>query len=107
MQKGGEKNMKILLVCAGGASTSILMKKMKKYAEDKGFELEIIAKGMNDYDEYSSQFDMILLGPQVSYKKTEIEENSKKPVAVIAPYDYAVGNVENIFKQIDLILQKK
>ena len=99
--------MKILLVCAGGASTSILLKKMKKYAEDKGFELEIIAKGLSDYDEYYAQFDMILLGPQVSYKKTEIEENSKKPVAVIAPYDYAVGNVENIFKQIDLILQKK
>jgi len=99
--------MKILLVCAGGASTSILMKKMKKYAEDKGFELEITAKGLGDYDEQSSQFDMILLGPQISYKKAEIEENSKKPVAVIAPYDYAVGNVENIFKQIDLILQKK
>ncbi len=99
--------MKILLVCAGGASTSILMKKMKKYAEDKGFELEITAKSLGDYDEQSSQVDMILLGPQISYKKTEIEENSKKPVAVIAPYDYAVGNVENIFKQIDLILQKK
>ena len=99
--------MKILLVCAGGASTSILMKKMKKYAEDKGFELEITAKGLSEYDEQSSQVDMILLGPQISYKKAEIEENSKKPVAVIAPYDYAVGNVENIFKQIDLILQKK
>ena len=99
--------MKILLVCAGGASTSILMKKMREYAEDKGFELEIMAKGMNDYDEYSSQFDMILLGPQISYKKSEIEESSKKPVAVIAPYDYAVGNVDNIFKQIDSIFPKK
>lgn len=98
--------MKILLVCAGGASTSILMKKMKKYAEDKGFELEITAKGMSEYDEYGAQFDVILLGPQISYKQTEIEEHSKKPVAVIAPYDYAVGNVENIFKQVDSILLK-
>lgn len=98
--------MKILLVCAGGASTSILMKKMKKYAEDNRFELEIAAKGINDYDDYSTQFDMILLGPQISYKQKEIEEFSKKPVAVIAPYDYAVGNVESIFKQIDPILQK-
>ncbi len=99
--------MKVLLVCAGGASTSILLKKMKQYAEDKGFELEIIAKGLSDYDEYYAQFDMILLGPQVSYKQGEIEEFSKKPVAVIAPYDYAVGNVENIFKQINTILPKK
>ncbi|MGV8026349.1 MAG: PTS sugar transporter subunit IIB [Anaerolineaceae bacterium] len=99
--------MKILLVCAGGASTSILLKKMKKYAEDNGFELEIIAKGMGEYDEYCAQFDMILLGPQVSYKQGEVEEFSKKPTAVIVPYDYAVGNVENIFKQIDSILPKK
>ena len=75
--------MKILLVCAGGASTSILMKKMKTYAEEKGFELEIVAKGINDYDEIGSQFDMILLGPQISYKQQEIKEISQKPVAVI------------------------
>lgn len=98
--------MKILLVCAGGASTSILMKKMREYAEDKGFELEIMAKGMNEYDEYSSQFDMILLGPQISYKQSEIEEQSKKPVAVIAPFDYAVGNAENIFKQVYTVFPK-
>ncbi|NMC29088.1 MAG: PTS sugar transporter subunit IIB [Pelolinea sp.] len=99
--------MKILLVCAGGASTSILMKKMKTYAEEKGFELEIVAKGMNDYDEIGPQFDMILLGPQISYKQQEIKDISQKPVAVIAPYDYAVGNVDNIFKQINAIFPKK
>ena len=27
---------KVLLICAGGMSTGILMKKMEKYAEDKG-----------------------------------------------------------------------
>lgn len=98
--------MKLLLVCAGGASTGILMKKMKKYAEDNHFELEILAKGMNEYDECYAPFDMILLGPQISYKQAEIEEVTKKPVVVIAPYDYAVGNVENIFKQINPILSK-
>lgn len=98
--------MKILLVCAGGASTSILMNKMKKYAEAKQFELEINAKSLNEYDEYCTQVDLILLGPQVSYKKKDVEEFSKKPVAVIAPYDYAVGNVENIFRLIDSVLPK-
>jgi PTS system cellobiose-specific IIB component len=99
--------MRVLLVCAGGASTSILMKKMKKYAEEKGFELEIAAKGVNDYDEECAQYDLLLLGPQISYKQQEIEDFSKKPAVVIAPYDYAVGNVENIFKQIESIFPKK
>lgn len=37
--------MKVLLVCAGGMSTSILMKKMEKYAAEKGIEFEIAAVG--------------------------------------------------------------
>ena len=92
--------MKILLICAGGMSTSILMKKLEKYAAAHAIELEILARGMNDYDDVYSKFDVILLGPQVSYQKSSIENDTKKPVAVIAPYDYAVGNAENIFKQI-------
>ena len=32
---------KVLLICAGGMSTGILMKKMEKYAEDKGIELKV------------------------------------------------------------------
>lgn len=95
--------MKILLVCAGGASTSILMKKMEKYAMENGIDLEIIAKGMNEYEDIAGKYDIILLGPQISYKYEEIEKVSQKPVAVIKPYDYAIGNAENIFNQIKSI----
>jgi len=95
--------VRILLVCAGGASTSILMKKMEKYAKENSFELEITAKGITEYDEYASQYDVILLGPQISYKREEIEIRMQKPVAVIKPYDYAIGNAENIFKQVHSI----
>ena len=38
--------MKILLVCAGGMSTSILMKKMAQYWADQGKELDIKAVGL-------------------------------------------------------------
>jgi len=92
--------VKILLICAGGMSTSILTKKLEKYAAEHGIELEILARGMNEYDDVYQRFDVILLGPQVSYQKTSIENDTHKPVAVIAPYDYAVGNAENIFKQV-------
>ena len=42
---------KVLLICAGGMSTGILMKKMEKYAEDKGIELKIDAVGMSAYED--------------------------------------------------------
>lgn len=95
--------MKVLLICAGGLSTSILMKKLEKYAEANSIEFEVIAKGMMDYDDYYSNYDVILVGPQISYKKDEIKEKTGKPLAVIAQMDYALGNAENIFKQIDSI----
>jgi PTS system cellobiose-specific IIB component len=92
---------KVLLICAGGMSTGILMKKMEKYAAEQGFVLQIEAVGMSVYEEVYKNYDVILLGPQVSYKKAEIEEVTKMPIAVIAAYDYAVGNVANIMKQVD------
>ena len=32
---------KVLLICAGGMSTGILMRKMEKYAEEQGISLKI------------------------------------------------------------------
>lgn len=43
--------MKILLVCAGGMSTSILVNKLKKWAVDHKQELEIKAIGFTEVDE--------------------------------------------------------
>lgn len=99
--------MKILLICAGGMSTSILMKKLQKYSDEKNLGLEeIVARGMGDYDDIYKQYDVILLGPQISYKRADIEKSTGKPMDVIAPYDYAIGNAENIFKQVNKLLGK-
>lgn len=92
---------KVLLICAGGMSTGILMKKLIKFANEKGTELQMEAVGMSSYEDVVEEYDVVLLGPQVSYKKDEICQIVKKPIAVIAPYDYAIGNAENIMKQID------
>lgn len=98
---------KILLICAGGMSTGILMKKMEKYASEQGFGLQIEAIGMSAYEEVYKNYDVILLGPQVSYKKDEIQGVTKLPIAVIEAYDYAVGNVANIMKQVDELYKEK
>lgn len=96
---------KVLLICAGGMSTGILMKKMEKYCADNGVNLAIEAIGMSAYEDVYQNYDVILLGPQVSYKLKEIEECTQKPIAVIAAYDYAIGNAENIMKQVDTLYE--
>lgn len=42
---------KVLLICAGGMSTGILMRKMEKYAEEQGISLKIEAVGMSAYED--------------------------------------------------------
>ena len=39
----------------------------------------------------------------MAYKKEEIAQVTQMPIAVIAAYDYAIGNVDNIMKQVDEI----
>ena len=90
--------MKILLVCAGGNSTGLLMKKMEKYWAEQGEELVIDAVGLTAYQEVYKNFDIILLGPQVSYRLKEVQSTTGLPAAAIPSYDYAVGNGPNIMK---------
>ena len=92
--------MKLLLLCAGGASTSILMKKMVRYAESIGMDFTVEAHGVGSYEDYAQDFDVIMLGPQVSYRRDLIASDTGKPVGVVSSLDYALGNAENIFKQI-------
>lgn len=91
--------MNILLVCFAGMSTSILMKKMKEYAEGKDIPLIIKAIPLSELEEnyVYADIDIILLGPQVRYALKECEKivNNKTPIMAIDSLDYGLmkGNV--------------
>lgn len=75
--------MKILLMCAAGMSTSLLVTRMEKYAKEKGYtDLVISAEPVEDLDRHVDFYDVFLLGPQVRYKeewvKEIVEEKGKK-----------------------------
>ncbi len=96
--------MKILLVCAGGMSTGLLMKKMRTYWAEQGEELEINAVGLNEYKDVYQNYDIIMVGPQVSYQLKTIKEVTGKPADTIQSFDYAVGNCPNIMKQAKALM---
>lgn len=99
--------MKILLVCAGGMSTSILMKKMETYWEEQGVDLDIKAVGLSNYQDVASDYDIVMMGPQVSYRIDEVVENTGLPVAPIESFDYAIANCENIMKLANKLYSEK
>lgn len=95
---GGGNFMKILLVCAGGMSTGILMQKMEKYWKENGENHSINAVGLSSYGNIYQNYDVILMGPQVSFRLKDVKAETGLPVESIPPFDYAICNCENITK---------
>lgn len=90
--------MNILLVCAGGFSTSILVKKIQEWAENNGEDITVNSTDKETYKQMWTDYDCILTGPQISYAMDEIKEEVSIPVAGMEPMDYALGNAENVVK---------
>ncbi|WP_239253736.1 PTS sugar transporter subunit IIB [Listeria ilorinensis] len=92
---------KLMLMCNAGMSTSVLVRKMQKVAEEKGIEIEIWAISETDFEKNWRNAEAILLGPQVSYMKDKVSEavQGKIPVGVIDIVDYGRMNGEKVLEQ--------
>lgn len=81
--------MNILLVCAAGMSTSLLVNNMAKAAKEMGLEVKIEAHPVSQSDQYGPTSDVILLGPQVRYELNKLKNSYPgKPVEMINMQDY-------------------
>ena len=68
--------MKILLMCANGLSTGILMNKMNQWAEQNNEDLEVKAIPIDDYLSVYKDYDVLLVGPQMRYKIKDVRKGS-------------------------------
>jgi PTS system cellobiose-specific IIB component len=87
--------LNILLVCAAGLSTSLVTNKMKAALSEAQKEWRIEAHPIAELSDFINDFDVVLLGPQVSHKFAAVQkefESFNKPIAVISPMDYGLGN---------------
>ena len=64
----------VLLVCAAGMSTSLLVNRMKEAAETKEIEFQIEAHPVGQIEKYGEAADVILLGPQVRYELKNVKK---------------------------------
>ncbi|MBF2345794.1 PTS sugar transporter subunit IIB [Listeria seeligeri] len=89
---------KIMLMCNAGMSTSVLVRKMERVAEERELEITIWAISETDFEKNWRQADVILLGPQVSYMKDKVTDvvNGTIPVTVIDVIDYGRMNGEKV-----------
>ena len=92
----------ILLVCAAGMSTSLLVNKMKAAAKDRGLEIEINALTVSECSSVIDKVDIVLLGPQVRFQKPQVDAlvNGRIPVDVIDMRLYGTMNGKAILEQV-------
>lgn len=98
---------KVLFICSAGMSTSLLVDKTIKAAEEKGVALDIAAMSEAEARRHLDECDVILLGPQVrfllgSMKKTVEGKNIK--VDVIDSVAYGRMDGPKVLEQITSML---
>lgn len=98
----------IMLVCAAGMSTSLLVSKMQKAAAADKIDVEIFATSASDADNELDKKhpDVLMLGPQVRYMLKNFQDRLEIPVKVINMQDYGMMNGEKVL-QAALALIKK
>lgn len=103
------KKINVLLVCSAGMSTSLLVEKMKKAAQEKEIDAEIWAIGSTylDAELNSHEVDVVLVGPQMRYELAKIQEQASRrniQAEAINMQDYGLCRGENVLMQaIDLV----
>lgn len=88
---------KVLLACAAGVTTSLVVKKMTDYAILEDLEVEIKAVPVDSAVNVGDQWDCILLGPQVKFALDRFKGVNEK-VAVIPSDIYARGDGKAVLK---------
>ncbi len=92
---------KILLLCAAGMSTSMVVKKMRESAQAKDLDIHIEAHAVETISQYLSEYDLFLLGPQIRFKRDELQKIAEpvgKKVEVIDMLDYGMMKGDKILE---------
>lgn len=85
--------MKIILCCMSGMSTSLLVKKMQAVIPDS---VTIVAIPIEEVLNISRDADIVLLGPQISFKEKDLKEQIAIPVVSIPMMMYGTMDVEGV-----------
>lgn len=104
--KKKEEKIKVVLVCAAGMSSSQLEEKIRQAANSAGREMELRtldATRMSLWNYEKDSIDIILVAPQVRFKKRGIIKQSEPFGVIVQDIDtvaYGMVDGEKIFAQV-------
>lgn len=98
---------KILLACAGGFSTSMLVEKMKEAVSNRELDIIIDACAEGSLVNYLPA-DIVMLGPQMGHAEDSVKEEVgiTVPVTVIDMLDYGMMDGEKVLNTALNLMEK-
>ncbi len=100
----------ILLACSSGMSTSLLVTKMEQHAKSIGDEVRIWAVGQDQAKKEMAQADVVLIGPQMSFLKGELQKEADAygiKVDVIDMMAYGMADGKKAYEQALSLIGEK
>lgn len=90
----------IVLFCAAGMSTSLLVNKMKDYAASINYECKIEAYPISKAQECGAAADICLLGPQVRFNMDAVKKQVSCPVEAIDMKAYGMMDGKAVIEAV-------
>lgn len=91
----------VVLLCAAGMSTGFIVKKIEEAAQAEGFEINVNAYPISEGVKVAADADVVLLGPQVRFKKDSmVEKFPDKAIDCIPMQMYGMMDGKGILKII-------
>lgn len=104
------KEIKVMLVCGGGASSGFLAQSMRRSAEAKGVIMDVFARSESDVENYKNDIDVLLVGPHLKYLLPDIEkrlESTNAHAEIVDDMVYATLNGDKAVERVLEILKEK
>ncbi|WP_243522075.1 PTS sugar transporter subunit IIB [Bacillus pseudomycoides] len=100
--------MKVLFVCSGGMSSSIVVNALKKEAEKKGISMDVHAIGTSEVEEVvKNGWDVVMVAPQVRHRfdaVKKIADEQSVPCGVIPPQAYTPLGGPTLLKAVQELI---
>lgn len=100
--------MKVLFVCSQGMSSTIAVNALKKEAEAKGIEMEVLAVSTQQFpDEVKKGYDVSMVAPQIKHRFALLKEDADKagvPCGQIEPMAYSPLGGPKLLQQVKDLL---
>jgi PTS system cellobiose-specific IIB component len=94
----------VVLFCANGMSTGMLVNRMRDVAKEENVDLNINAYALAEVSRYIQDADIVLLGPQVRFELKKLRDSY--PDKIIDTIEMTMYGMMDGKGVVDLIRQK-